>query len=223
MTARKKTTRRKRVTPARKPEAQEDRREEIRHAAFTCFSAKGYHETRLEDICAEAGVSRGTFYWYFKSKEAVFLEILEVWTREVQEQVRGQFSGAFQSEHPQAALLRALIREGKRGRRVIPLWIDGLVQSRNHPEMREALARFLASVRATIAEVIRPAFAPFHREEEIEQLASLFLSCFIGSISQEIADPDGVPFDRQVRQLVTTTNRFARLIVADGESAQGTS
>lgn len=205
-------------------EPKEDRRDEIRHAAFICFSGAGYHETRLEDICREAGVSRGSFYWYFKSKEAVFLEILEVWTQEVQAQVRDQFAGAFTSENPQADLLRAIGREGRRGRRVIPLWLDGLVQSRNHPEMRAALAQFLAGVRSTMAEVIRPAFAPYHPAEEIDLLASLLLSCFIGAISQEIVDPEGSPYEPLVGQLLTTTDRFARLTLASANAgAEGTS
>jgi AcrR family transcriptional regulator len=193
-------------------------RDAIRHAAFACFAAHGYHETRLEDICREAGISRGAFYWHFESKEAVFLEILEVWTTEVQQEVRRQFEGAFSANvgDPHRALLEALVREGRRGRRVLPLWLDGLVQSRRHPAMQAALAQFLASVRGTMAEVIRPAFAPYHRPEEIDALAGLLFSCFIGAIAQEIAEPDGDLYDRQVQQLMTTTLRFADLVVATG-------
>ena len=204
------------------------RREEIRHAAFICFAAHGYHETRLEDICREAGVSRGAFYWHFESKEAIFLEILEVWTLEVQEQVRIQFAGALDTGaqpgfDPAKVLLEALQREGRRGRRVIPLWIDGLVQSRNHPKMRAAMAQFLAGVRGTMAEVIRPVFAPYHEPHEVELLASLLFSCFIGAISQEIVDPEGAGYDEQVAQLLTTSHRFARLVVQSGETQRGAS
>lgn len=196
-------------------------RDAIRHAAFACFAAHGYHETRLEDICREAGISRGAFYWHFESKETVFLEILEVWTTEVQKEVRRQFEGAFSSDvaDPHRALLEALVREGRRGRRVLPLWLDGLVQSRRHPAMRAALAQFLASVRGTMAEVIRPAFAPYHRPEEIDALAGLLFSCFIGAIAQEIAEPDTDLYDTQVQQLMTTTLRFADLVVTGGEAA----
>jgi AcrR family transcriptional regulator len=45
--------------------------------ALKQFVESGYHATKVSDIVAEAGVAQGTFYWYFKSKESVALEIVE--------------------------------------------------------------------------------------------------------------------------------------------------
>lgn len=47
---------------------------EILDTAESMFYEKGYHETQISDIVKAIGVSQGTFYYYFKSKE----EILEV-------------------------------------------------------------------------------------------------------------------------------------------------
>jgi Transcriptional regulator len=44
--------------------------DEILDAAETLFTAKGYHETAVSDIVKKVGVSQGTFYYYFVSKEA---------------------------------------------------------------------------------------------------------------------------------------------------------
>jgi AcrR family transcriptional regulator len=41
-------------------------------AGATVFAAKGFHETRIDDIVAAAGTSHGTFYRYFESKDQVF-------------------------------------------------------------------------------------------------------------------------------------------------------
>jgi len=40
------------------------------------FSQKGFYCTSVEDIVREAGVGKGTFYRYFKSKEDIFVAIL---------------------------------------------------------------------------------------------------------------------------------------------------
>lgn len=48
------------------------RREALLHAARVVFEAKGFVETRVSDIVKEAGVSQGTFYTYFDTKDAVF-------------------------------------------------------------------------------------------------------------------------------------------------------
>lgn len=204
------------------------RRAHIRHSAFTCFAERGFHETSLSHICKEAGISRGSFYWHFESKESVFLEILELWVEEVKREVRAQFSGTFSgtgaalakpgTPPPNArdALLAALAREGKRGRRVIPLWLDGLLQARQNPALRETLGRLLSEIRGSMADVIRPSFAPYHAPEEIDQLAGLLFSCFIGAISQEMAEPGPGLYDHQVEQLLTTTDRFAELVRTQG-------
>ncbi len=59
------------------PEAHRARREHIASAAFRCFAAKGYERTTTADVCAEAGVSSGTFFHYFPEKLAVLLALLE--------------------------------------------------------------------------------------------------------------------------------------------------
>ncbi|MFT7581364.1 MAG: AcrR family transcriptional regulator [Myxococcota bacterium] len=54
----------------------EQRRAHILEAAVEVFSHNGYHQTRIADIIDAAGIARGTFYLYFESKSAIFLELL---------------------------------------------------------------------------------------------------------------------------------------------------
>jgi AcrR family transcriptional regulator len=49
--------------------------EQILSSAGAVFARMGYGGTRLEDIAAEAGISRTTVYHYFPSRRAVFVEI----------------------------------------------------------------------------------------------------------------------------------------------------
>ena len=49
----------------------EARKQQIVHAAFLCFSSKGFHPTMMQDICAEAELSAGAVHRYFSSKEAI--------------------------------------------------------------------------------------------------------------------------------------------------------
>lgn len=58
-------------------ESREARRAQIKERALGVFSEKGYHPTSVTDLVDAAGVARGTFYLYFDSKEAIFLELLD--------------------------------------------------------------------------------------------------------------------------------------------------
>ena len=53
----------------------ESRPEEILEAALHVFGEQGFARTRLEEVARRAGVSKGTLYLYFKSKEDLFREM----------------------------------------------------------------------------------------------------------------------------------------------------
>jgi TetR/AcrR family transcriptional repressor of uid operon len=56
---------------------QADRRGEILAAAQACFARSGFHQTSMQEICAEAGMSPGNLYRYFRSKEDIIAGIAE--------------------------------------------------------------------------------------------------------------------------------------------------
>jgi AcrR family transcriptional regulator/predicted DNA-binding transcriptional regulator AlpA len=71
----------KKERPAAASEGKEDTREQrkrqIRAAALKVFVEKGFHQTRVQDITATAGVSTGTFYIYYKTKRELFLDVID--------------------------------------------------------------------------------------------------------------------------------------------------
>lgn len=54
-----------------------ERRQSILNHAREVFARRGYHDAKIDEIVAEAGIARGTFYLYFKDKRAVFEEIVD--------------------------------------------------------------------------------------------------------------------------------------------------
>ena len=55
-------------------------RTRILEASVRVFSKKGYHETRVDDIVAESGSSKGSVYFHFPSKERIFLALIDTFT-----------------------------------------------------------------------------------------------------------------------------------------------
>lgn len=55
----------------------EARPEEILDAALTLFTEKGFSSTRMIDVAKAAGISKGTLYLYFDSKEAIFRDVVQ--------------------------------------------------------------------------------------------------------------------------------------------------
>ena len=74
--------------PRLSAEQRQTHRQRIVDAAWRCVSRTGYCDLRVDDICAEAGVSKGSFYLYFKRKNDVLFALLEEDAAEIEERVR---------------------------------------------------------------------------------------------------------------------------------------
>ena len=61
-----------------------ERRQQLMEFAAARFAENGYHPTSVAEVVSGLGVGKGVFYWYFSSKEELFLEIL----REAQHDLR---------------------------------------------------------------------------------------------------------------------------------------
>lgn len=61
----------------------EETRSKIIEAAIRLFSNRGFNAASVDDICAEAGVSKGAFYHHFESKQALFLALLDSWLKNI--------------------------------------------------------------------------------------------------------------------------------------------
>jgi AcrR family transcriptional regulator len=64
------------------------RTEEIVAAARQVFADRGFHATRMSDIARTAGVSQGTLYHYFRSKDDLFLALLFTWAERLETVVK---------------------------------------------------------------------------------------------------------------------------------------
>ncbi|MEZ4475412.1 MAG: TetR/AcrR family transcriptional regulator [bacterium] len=176
--------------PRKRNRAGEMKREEIRRAAYECFRAGGFHATAVDDICAAAGASKGSFYWHYASKQEVFVDILETWTREIMDQLYEQFEEAVIDADYVVAITEALKREVKRGRVIIPLWLEFIAQGSREPELQGAVAKFHRRARAAIAAILRPAVAERISEPELQAIAATIFGAYLGLVVQDGADPE---------------------------------
>ena len=61
----------------------EETRTRIMDSAVKLFSSRGFNAASVDDICAEAGVSKGAFYHHFEGKQALFLALLDGWLKTI--------------------------------------------------------------------------------------------------------------------------------------------
>jgi TetR/AcrR family transcriptional regulator, transcriptional repressor for nem operon len=65
------------LAPVLKPESA---RTKLLNAALNVVRAKGYSATSVDELCAAAGVSKGSFFHNFSSKESLGVEAIKYWS-----------------------------------------------------------------------------------------------------------------------------------------------
>ncbi len=132
-----------------------ERRRQLVAEATTQFADRGYHSTSVADIVDGLGVGKGVFYWYFESKEELFIHIL----RTGQQELRRVQDAAIAGEADP-------IRRIELGLRASLRWTDG------RPEFSQ-LVQFAASDslfadRVRRGEEVAVADVAAHLQEAIE-------------------------------------------------------
>jgi AcrR family transcriptional regulator len=62
-------------------------RQRILESAILCFTESGYDKTGVAKICRTAGVSKGAFYHHFPTKQALFLDLLNLWLKDLDAEI----------------------------------------------------------------------------------------------------------------------------------------
>jgi AcrR family transcriptional regulator len=187
-----------------RPMLAEEKRALIRVAAYRCFSEGGYHNTTVDKICESLNISKGSFYWYYSGKQAVFTAILDDWAETVEREMEAQFGNAMQGPDAYLATTAALEKEVRRGRHIMYIWLEFLSQAGRLPYVREGLASFHTRIRAVILRVLTPIFPADLSAGDREALATVILASFIGLVSQELIDPTTAGANEIIKSFMTT-------------------
>lgn len=91
-----------------KGEKGEKRKQELLQIAYRLFLSKGYEETSIDEIIAKAQIAKGTFYYHFKSKEALLEALINKMITEETEQAKQFVSAPLPVPQKIAAIITSL-------------------------------------------------------------------------------------------------------------------
>ena len=87
-------------------EPNHETRTRILEAAVKVFATKGYHDAKVDDIVSEAQTSKGAFYFYFPSKQDIFIALSDTFA----DLLESKLTEAMQSESHGLKQMNAALR-----------------------------------------------------------------------------------------------------------------
>jgi AcrR family transcriptional regulator len=192
-------------TPKRqtRKEKQAETRQRLLDAAERVFLRRGLQGSSVEEITAEAGFTRGAFYSNFKSKDELFVELLQA-------RVYRQYAEMAEEAQKQPGTPRERLRwgiervrdlqKGEGGRWLFRLWLECLTQAARDEDFRKLAATFWSGNRAMLAEQAKETFEEIDRKPPLppKQIATAMIALDVGLAVQHLVDPDEVPLDSYV-------------------------
>ena len=181
-------------------------KEHIIIIASRLFMQKSFKEVTMSEIVKETGLSKGAFYYYFKSKEELFSEVLNYFFLNVTELTYDKFSteSLQQFYHDIAKGINTLtcfyIEKFKGNMEVSEMSINYFTLMfdaiKLFPELRQKIVDLQINENRKWTEVIRIArkHGEIRSKMSDEQLAKIFVSISDGVGMQQLVR--GVPFDQ---------------------------
>jgi AcrR family transcriptional regulator len=184
-------------------------RSRLVRAAGKVFAERGYHGATLDDVVAEAGVSRGALYHHFGSKQELFLALLH-------ERLTAGITDAdtLLQRHDVEADAVSTAAAGFLGRierdaRWLPLLLEFLATGGRDPDVRAGVVtHFMRPARQQAAAIIRRTDPDVAASTSMspEELAVGVTALINGLAIERAFDPDAVPPDLPGRLLAALTN-----------------
>jgi len=176
--------------PTTAEKRRERTRQRITDAAVRLFSAEGYRAASVDDICARAGVSKGAFYYHFKTKRELFLALLEDWLGGLDRAMEA----ARRSNVPDTLLQFAGVLPVMMGSAQdrLSIWLEFWLQaSRDKGVWKRTIAPY-RHYRELFSGMIEEGIAEGTlRRVDPEAAAQAILSMAVGLFLQSILDPKG--------------------------------
>jgi len=174
----------------------EQTRERLLDAAGRVFARRGFHAASVDEVAEAAGYTKGAVYSNFRSKDELFLALLDRRLAGQLEQV-GALYAIESSEELRAAMHGRTEEELAEARDFAVLIVEFWLYAMRHPAARAELATRYLQLRGRLGELIAARHARHGTSPPMppEHLAALALATDAGLFLQYVADPGALPWE----------------------------
>jgi AcrR family transcriptional regulator len=180
----------------------EETRTKIIESAIKLFSARGFNAASVDDICKEAGISKGAFYHHFESKQALFLALLDGWLEIIDNAIEASKDKPVPEIFIQVTkafpYIFATANEG------LPMFLEfWLAASRDEKLWQASVAPYRRYQKHFASLIKQGVQEGSFVEVDPELTARMIISTAMGLLLQSLMDPKGAKWEKVARDSTT--------------------
>jgi AcrR family transcriptional regulator len=185
---------------APRPDVSEERKDQIIEAATRVFSRRGFSNARMDDIVVESGLSKGALYWYFDSKDAIIVSILDRIFDYETAHVRAILEREDSAKAKLEVFVDTMISDIDKMKPLMPIFFDFWSLSVRKKTINQAIKRYYQNFINLIEPIIEQGiendeFRPVNVQETVVAIGAMYE----GTILFHIYFSDVVDFEKQFR------------------------
>ncbi len=180
----------------------EETRARILESAIKFFSTNGYNKASVDNICADAGISKGAFYHHFESKQALFLALLDGWLKTIDNAIEASKDKTAPETFMQMTeafpYIFATAGEG------LPMFLEFWLQASRDKKIWEASVAPYRRYHKYFTSLIKKGVDEGSFVELDPELTSrMIISTAMGLLLQSLMDPRGAKWEKVARDSTT--------------------
>ena len=177
----------------------EKRREEILNACFTSFAQRGYAAVTMRDLARVSGVSTGSLYHYFSTKEDIFQQMFVQLNQQDTMRATEQLVTLPVAERTEA--LMQFVRENEEYFQNVLMMALEYVRHDEHQESSEFVHELVHNYQIALEGML---------EIPLPGMGSVLFSLLMGLVAHRKLSPEAVNWELHLRFLQTMMESFQR-------------
>ena len=177
----------------------EETRARILDAAVRRFAIAGYDAASVDDICAEAGVSKGAFYHHYPTKQAVFLALMQGWLTTIDMGMGATRQGTVPETLVEMTNLLPGVFAAAEDR--LPMFLEFWLQASRDEKVWKAIIAPYRHYQEHFATLVEDGISEGSlKSTDPHVAAQVIVSLAVGLVLQGVLDPHGEDWEKTARE-----------------------
>ena len=178
-------------------------RNKILSTAERYFAEKGIKETDIDEICREAGLTRGAFYHHFHTKQQFLLELLDRWVNKMASQLSSIQFELKNSVEILTEITGKMKPVFEQAGRQLPIFLELYIKAVNDPSLKKYVLKSYYSYLTFLTDIVsKSAEKNSVKKTDIEDISKILFAITIGLLVQGLINPQGADWGKLAKKSI---------------------